>query len=80
MLKIKGTVITKEQKIRPVRVEILIEDDSGASYSLQLRPKNFVKLTNIDVGAKLAFTVENVLSEAEKIRINNLIVVDAERL
>lgn len=80
MLKITGTVKSKGKKTRPVRAEIVVEDDKGDAYSLQLRPRNFDKLVHIDVGAKVLFTVKNVLSEADKIHINNLIVIDAKQM
>ena len=78
MLTITGTVKSKCKKIRPVRAEIVIEDDTGDAYYLQLKPKNFDKLVYIDVGAVVSFTVKNELSKADKIHINNMVVVDAK--
>ena len=80
MIIIQGTVKSKVKRIRPVRAEIIITDNRGVDYCLQMKPKNFDKLIQIDVGGRVEFTVQNELSATDKIRINNLTVVDAIKI
>ena len=77
---IVGTVQKKIKKTRPVRAEIIIKDKEGELFSLQLRPKHFDKLVEIDKGATISFTVTNKLSAIDKHIINNLTVIDAKRV
>ena len=80
MIQVFGKVIKKVKRTRPVRVEVVVQDKDGDVFSLQLRPAQFDKLVDIDVDAKVSFKVRNELSKTQKNFINNLTVIDAERV
>ena len=80
MIQVFGKVIKKVKRINPVRVEVLVDVGYGDPFSLQLRPAKLDKLVDIDVGARISFKVENELSKTQKNFINNLTVIDAERV
>lgn len=79
-MRITGKVISKRKRIHPVRAEIVIHDKSGEPLVLELMPKYFDRLVNIDVGADVAFLVKNELTETQIRMINNLTVIDAQKL
>lgn len=71
MLSIVGKVLKKERKKNPVKVKLLIGDEAGKIYKLQVRPKHILKLVEVDTGCIVQVTYTN-----EKDITDNLIVED----
>lgn len=69
MLRTTGTVVRKEKKINPVRVDLRVKDLDGNVLVFQVRPKNITKLIEIDTNDLVEVLYRNDLSDG----INNLI-------
>ena len=68
MLTITGKVIKKQILKKPVKVKLLVEDETGKIHKLQVRPKHILKLIVIDTGCNVQINCTN--------EMNNLIIKD----
>lgn len=75
---ITGKVIEKKIKKTKniVKVNLFIKDFLGSVYCFQVRPKNIIKLVEVDTGCIVNIDYTNELNELE--RINNLVLNDIE--
>ena len=67
---ITGKVIKKEKK--NVKVNLFIEDFLGSIFCFQVRPKNIIKLVEVDTGCIVQVDCSNECKNG----INNLILED----
>lgn len=74
-MEVIGRVIKKIPLHSPSKkIELVVEDFAGVLYSLQVRPKFFISVADVDTGHTVEIKYRNELSESNGIRINNLIV------
>lgn len=69
---IKGKVTKKEKKNNPVKVDLLVEDLKGEVYSIQVRPKNLLKIIEVNIGSDVEVSCLNIVNG----NVNNLILED----
>jgi len=76
---ISGTVVKKEFKKNPAKAELIVSTDSG-NVNIQIRPKLFYKLIEIDTGDIVKAECLNELSLQGNSNINNFLLSDIQKI